>query len=502
LDNLFQNLIFGFSMVLNIQVIIFMTIGVIVGIIVGAIPGLTTTMAIGIMIPLTFPLAAHEGLALLTATFVGGISGGLISAILLNMPGTPSSIATTFDGYPMTKKGLAGKALGFAIVSSFIGGTIGLIALVLLAPILSRIAVKVGPAEYFSLVIFAMTMIVSLSAQSLLKGLSAAVIGFFLSTIGTDPIVGTARFTLGFYQLQGGLALLPVGIGLYAVSQVIIDIEQMEKEKIQKVKVVIKDFFPTLSELKENIFTLVSSSLIGLGVGMLPGMGGGTANFLAYDQAKRRSKHPEEFGTGIVEGIIAPEASNNATIGGSFIPMITLGIPGDAVTALLLGGLMIHGLQPGPLLMTKNPEVVYSIFAAYFIANLMTISFQFWGIKAFIRVLSIPKHILHPIILTLCIMGSYAMNNRIFDVWVLIIFGVFGYFIRIVGIPRVPIILGFILGRIAETNLRKAILVQDDLISLITRPFSALFLILAVISLGTLFYQQYSTYFQNKKIKK
>lgn len=498
MNDYFDYIIYGFGVVLSIKMLILIVIGSIIGIIVGIIPGMTATMAVAVIIPITFSMTAQEGMSILMAVYVGGISGGLISAILLNMPGTPSSVATTFDGYPMAQKGLGGQALGLGITCSFIGGTIGLLVLMTVSPMLSRIAIKLGPTEYFSLLLFAMTMVVYLSADSLLKGTAAAVVGLLLATVGTDPITAFPRFTFGYYQLQGGIALLPAAIGMYAISQILVDIEEVKGISVVVDKT-IKKFLPTLKELKFHTKNIIRSSIIGVLIGILPGVGGATSNLMAYSQAKKASRYPEKFGTGIPDGVVAPETANNATIGGALVPMMALGIPGDTVTAMLLGGLMIHGLKPGPLLFVEHSDVVYTIFAAFFMANIVTFLLQTGGIKIFINVLNIPKHILLPLISFLCIIGAFATNNRIFDVWILLIFGILGYLMRKIKISLTPLLLGLILGPMAEVQLRTALSVRNHSLTVFLKPFSLFFIILTILPLILFFYGRYREKHKNSR---
>ncbi len=457
--------------------------GVILGLIFGSIPGLTATMAIAICLPITYTMGPIHGMALLMGLYIGGVSGGLVPAILLNLPGTPSSIATTFDGYPMAQNGQAGKAFGFAIVSSFLGGFLSIIVLMTISPPLAQFALKFGPYEYFAVSIFALTLISSLSDGSLIKGLLSGMLGLSLAMVGSAPIDAFPRFTFGVDSLDGGFNLLPALIGLFAVSE-ILKIAERKIKKRQQVDYRIKGFGFTLKEFFQQGWNMLRSSLIGIGIGILPGIGGGTANIISYVAAKNQSKYPEKFGKGIPDGVVASETSNNAAIGGALVPLMSLGIPGDTVTAMLLGGLIIHGLTPGPLLFTQNGDVVYGIFVSLIIANIVMIILLFLGMRIFVKLLSIPQYILLPIILTLCAVGAFGVNNRLFDVGSLLTFGVVGYILLKAKFPLTPIILGFILGPIAETSLRRGLMLsKGDFTPFLTEPIAAVFFIIAFLSI-------------------
>ncbi|ERN53602.1 hypothetical protein A33I_10370 [Alkalihalophilus marmarensis DSM 21297] len=473
----------GFSEVMTLSTILLILLGTAVGLVFGSIPGLTATMAIAIVLPMTFGMSPMEGMAILMGLYIGGISGGLIPAILLKLPGTPSSIATTFDGYPMARKGEAGKAFGYAILFSFLGGLLSIIILMLLSPPLATIALKFGPYEYFAITIFALTMISSLAGNSLVKGLIAGLLGIALAMVGSAPIDAFPRFTFGYSALDAGFNILPVLIGLFAVAEII----KASERKISKGKSVdykMKGFGFSVKDFFKQGWNGLRSSFIGTGIGILPGIGGGTANIIAYVTAKNRSKNPEEFGKGTPDGVVASESANNAAVGGALVPLIALGIPGDTVTALLLGGLVIHGLTPGPLLFQNNGDVVYGIFIALIIANIAMVAFLYYGMRFFTKILSIPKYILLPIILVLCVVGAIGVNNRMFDAAALLFFGILGYLLIKYKFPIAPIILGFILGPLVETNLRRGLMYsQGDFIPFLTQPIAAVFLILAVLSI-------------------
>ncbi|MDR7870466.1 MAG: tripartite tricarboxylate transporter permease [Tissierellaceae bacterium] len=480
-----EMLVSGFASVLNINIILLIFVGVVIGIAFGSVPGLTANMAVALFIPLTFGLEALEGLSILVGLYVGGISGGLISAILLNIPGTPASIATTFDGHPMAERGEAGKALGVGTVTSFIGTILGILALLFIAPSLAEITIKFGPIEYFSVSIFSLTMISVLSSGNMLKGIISGVLGIAISMVGLSPIDNVPRYTFGYYEFETGFALLPVMLGLYAVSEILKaakDNQVISKSDIKDYK--IKGLGFSLSELKSQIANIIRSAAIGIGLGVLPGIGSSTANLIAYSAAKNQSKYPEKFGTGIIDGIVASETSNNAVIGGAMTTLMTIGIPGDAVTAMLLGGFMIHGITPGPMLFKTNGELVYGIFAALILSAIFFLIIQMLGMRGFVQLLKIDKSILLPVVVTLCIVGSYATNNRMFDVICLAGFGAFGYFLDKLGFSSAPFVLGFILGPMVELNLRRGLMfTKGDFLMFFTRPIFVLFIAISIITI-------------------
>lgn len=487
-------LLSGILAVLNWQTILLMFIGVIVGIIFGSIPGMTATMAVALFIPITFAMDSIPGMAVMISLYVGGISGGLIPAILLNMPGTPSSIASTFDGYPLTQQGKAGKALGTAVIVSFFGGVISFLILIFASPLLAKIALKFGPFEYFALILFALTMIATVTRGSFVMGIISGLIGISITFVGMAPVDGVDRFTFDLIQLKQGFSLLPVLIGLFAVSEIYKEAESGVKKEFHDIKSV-KGFGMKLHEIKEQAVNIIRSGIIGTIVGILPGIGGSTASILSYGQAKKASKHPEKFGTGLIDGLVASEAGNNGLTGGALVPLLALGIPGDSTTAVLLGALMIQGVQPGPLLFTTNPKLIYGIFGALLIANVIMLLVEFFGIRVFINILKVPKEILLPIVFVTCSLGAFAVNNSIFSVYVVIAFGIIGYLLLKVGVQLAPLIIGFILGPMAEGNLRRALMSSSgDITPLFTSPIALMFVVAALISVLTVLYQQYKAY--------
>ncbi|WP_146592043.1 tripartite tricarboxylate transporter permease [Puniceibacterium confluentis] len=458
--------------------------GVVIGIIFGSIPGLTATMAIALCLPLTFGVDPVISLSLLVGLFVGGISGGLITAILLNIPGTPSSIATTFDGYPMTQRGEGGRALGLAVFYSFLGTVVGWLVLFFFTPPLARMALQFGTYEYFAISVFALTLVAGLSGGNMVKGLASATFGLLVAMIGLAPIDGYRRFTFGWNALDGGLGLLPVLLGLFALSEVLKHAAEARATLPTKVPAFrLTGFFGvTWLDFRSYMPNFLRSSAIGVGVGLLPGIGSGTSNFLAYMAARSASKAPERFGKGEPQGLIASESANNAGIGAAMVPLIALGIPGDATTALMLGGFLIHGIQPGPMLFTTNASLVYSISTALIVAAFVMLFVEYFGIRLFVRILAVPKHYLLASVTVMCVLGAFAANNRMFDVYTLIAFGALGYAMLRFDFPFAPLVLGFILGPMIERNLRSALMsTRGEFLPFLERPVTAAFLGLALL---------------------
>ncbi len=476
------------TVMLNPINFIFVLIGVSSGIIIGALPGLTATMGCALLIPFTFGLPPVQGLLLLIGIFCGGIYGGSISGILIRTPGTPAAAATILDGYPLTQQGKAGKAIGMATIASFIGGTSGALIMTFLSPQIAKFGLRFGPPEFFALAIFGLGMIVTISGRSLLKGIIAALIGLFIASIGYDPLSGVPRFTLGNEDLLGGVTFIPALIGLFGYAQVFRNIEKMGM--VPAVKSKIKNILPTLGEIRATLKTTIKSAVMGSFIGSIPGTGTDVAAFVAYAEAKRTSKHPEKFGTGVLEGVAAPEAANNGACGGAMIPMLTLGVPGDAVTAVLLGALTIHGFQPGPLLFRDHLDVIYPIFAGMILAQFILLIVGLSGARFFASIINIDRKILTPSIFFLCVVGSYSMRFSFFDVGLSMAIGLVAYFREYYAYPVSPILLALILGPMAEQNFRRSLMIaQGDATIFFTRPLSAAFIILAVLSICSSYYK-------------
>jgi len=456
--------------------------GVLMGIIIGALPGLTSPMGVALLIPFTYTMEPVPAICMLVALYCGGTFGGSISAILVHAPGTPAAAATTFDGYPLAQKGQAGKALGMACVSSSIGGLFSVIVLILLAPTLAEIAIKFGPPEYFALAVFGLSMISSLGAKAVLKNLIGGTIGVFIACVGMDEISGFGRYDFGLTHLMDGISFIPVMIGLFAATEVF----RQADIGIRKVVVdrKISGLLPTWKDIKSVKKTLIRSSLIGTFIGILPAEGGTVASFIGYNEAKRFSKEPEKFGTGVLDGIAGPECANNAATGGAMIPTMALGIPGSGTTAVILGALLVQGMRPGPLLFLQHTEVVYSVFVGMFFANLMFLFLGLGGAKLFSKVLLVPNYVLSPIILVLCMVGTYALHNNMADVWIMLACGIVGYKMKEYGFAAAPIVLGLVLGELIEISLRRSLIVfGNNPLVFFTRPWSAAFIFLTILGL-------------------
>lgn len=434
---------------LSFQNILFMSLAITGGIVVGTLPGLSATMGVALLVPLTFGMEPATGLLVLGSLYTGAMYGGANSAILINTPGTPASVATTFDGYPMTLNGKADQALITAVIASVIGGIIGTLFLIFLSVPLASLALKFGPTENFWLAIFGLTIIASLASGSLIKGMIGGGIGLLIALIGIDPVSGIPRFTFGYRPLINGITLLPAMIGFFSIPQVLNMIDKNEKfiAPYEKKPKALSLAVRALSKLPG---LLVRSSLIGTFVGMLPGAGGNVASFVAYNESKRFSKQREQYGKGCVEGVATSESANNATVSSSLIPLLTLGIPGSPVAAVLLGGLLIHGLRPGTKLFTESGPIAYTFMVGLIVANILLLIIGLLGIKYFVKALAIPTNYLAVIITVLAVIGSYSMRNSLVDIGVMFLCGVIGYFLMKVDIQPAPIVLGLILGVIAE----------------------------------------------------
>jgi putative tricarboxylic transport membrane protein len=463
-------------------------LGTLVGVVGGSLPGVTITMTVIVILPFTYGLDPLAGLAAMTGVYVGGSTGGLITCCLLGIPGSPASIATTFDGFPMARNGEPGRAIWLGVWASVWGGLLGALCLVFLTGPLAAIALEFGPWEYFSLFVLAMAMVAGLTEASLVKGLLSTAIGLLITVVGTDPIASVPRFTFGSAFIGGGFPFLPVLIGIFAFAQIMTDIEKMRDPKTKAAADLRSAKFEKFSHLKVNWeifrqpFLLLWSTIVGLIIGILPAIGGSASSVMAYDQAKKFSKTPEKFGKGHPEGIIASEASNNANVSGSLMTIMAFGIPGDAVTAVMLGAMTIHGIQSGPLFVSQNPGLAYGIYGAYILAHPLMLAICWVFMPVMIRISNVRLAVLAPVILVLCVLGAFALNNTMQSVYVLLIFGVFGYGLVKMGFPLAPLILGLILGDQIEINLIRAIMTDDNPWLFLTRPISGGLLAAALLS--------------------
>lgn len=495
--DLFTNIGLASSELFSFSTMALMMLGTLVGLLAGAIPGFTIAMAVVLVLPFTFAMSPVEGLATMIAVYVGGLSGGLMSGILTGIPGTPSSVATTFDGYPLAKAGKPGLALGIGVWSSFFGGIIASIVLILIAPQLALIGLEFQPVDFFALVIFALTVTASLAGNEMLKGLMGALFGLLIATIGSDVVFGLPRFTFGIDQVSKGFAFLPVLVGLFAFSRLLSDVRDPSSASKrlggdQSANIVQIDYIESAKVVLSRWANVIRSSLLGVFVGVLPAAGSTISNILAYDQAKKASKEPETFGKGAVDGIVAPEAANNATAGGALIVMMALGLPGDIMTAIMLGALLIHDVIPSPSFISDEPTIAYSIFLAFFVANFMMLFLQSFTLRGFVLVTKVKMYMLTAVILFYCAVGIFALNNIAYDMWTLFIFGVLGFVMRALGFPIVPIVLGVVLGQIAETRLSQVFARGDGLEVFLTRPWALFFILLSFFSIMFPSYQKHN----------
>ncbi len=496
----FNLILSSFSQVFAPSTLLYTLIGAAGGILIGSIPGLTATMGIALLVPFTYGLDFIPGVAMLLGIFCGGMYGGSIAAILIHTPGTPAAAATVLDGYPMGQKGEPGRALTVSLFSSFCGGIIGALVMTFLSPTISKAALKFGPAEFFALAVFGLSVIVSISGKSIVKGLISACFGLLIGTVGMDKTCAYLRF----FKLRGlydGIPFIPALIGLFAVSEVIANFEHMLKSAPAKkvddgamianpvlryLRSVIANVCPKKDDLKRIFKHIIKGGLIGTFIGSIPGAGGDIAAFVSYSEAKRSSKRPEEFGKGSPEGIAAAECANNGCSGGAMIPMLALGVPGDSNTAVLMGAFIMHGFQPGPMMYVEHLDIVYAVFGALLAANLAFLIVGMFGVKLFTKVISVQRYFLIPCILILSLVGAYSINQSMFDVYFAIVMGVIGYLLQKYGFSLSPILLALILGPLCESNIRRYMQIVDGRFSLIfTRPICLIFFGLALISLIT-----------------
>ncbi len=481
----FENILLGLTHVIQPVNLLAVAIGTTIGLFVGAMPGLSATMAIAILVPITFPLAPETGISMLASIYMAAMYGGSIAAILVRTPGTPSAAATVLDGFPMAAQGRAGKALSISLTASFVGGVISSIVLLTVAPLLGRVAVEFGPVELTSVAVLGMTVLASLSQESTIKGLLAGALGLLFASIGMDPITGSPRFTFGMIELYSGIAFTVALIGLFSIPQVLRLIESDELDNAKRGNIE-DSVLPRWKDVKSLMPTIFRSSGIGVFTGLIPGTGGDTACWFAYNEAKRFAS-PEEkkkFGNGSTYGVAAPEAANNAVVGGALVPTISLGIPGSSSTAILLGGLMTHGIMPGPTLMTEYADVAYTLLWALFVANffMFVIGLGFTRLAVFVT--RIPGKLLAVIISVFCIIGAFAINNSMFDVYLMLGFGLLGYVMDKLRIPVAPLVVGMILGQMFDMSLNQSLLIsQGSWWIFVENPISACLLAFSAFSL-------------------
>jgi putative tricarboxylic transport membrane protein len=480
--DLVQHLTLGFSVALTPVNLLYCFIGVVVGTAIGVLPGIGPATTVAMLVPLTFGMSPTAALIMLAGIYYGSQYGGSTTAILINTPGESSSVLTCLDGYQMARQGRAGPALGMAAIGSFIAGTASVLLLMLLARPLVRVALEFGPAEYFAIMVLALLTLGGLTGESVARGLLMGAFGLLLGTIGGDPLTGTARFTFGIPSLLDGLEFLPVAMGLFAVAEVIAGVIRPLEQGIATAPV--RNLLPSREDWRACRWTLPRATLIGFVVGILPGAGTTLASILAYLAEKRASRYPERFGTGVIEGVAAPETANNAASGGAMVPLLTLGVPGSGTTAVMLGALMLWGLRPGPLLFEKSPDLVWGLVASMYIGNVMLLVLNLPLIGLWVRLLRVPPRILLPLILLFCFTGAYAVSGNVFDLWVMAVFGIVGAVLQRYGFPVAPIVLGLILEPMLETHFRRAlILSRGDYGVFLQRPIAAGLLLLAAVYL-------------------
>ncbi len=475
-----QSMLFGFSVALTPTNLAFCTLGVIIGTIVGALPGIGTSGTIAILLPVTFGMNATTAMIMFAGIYSGAMYGGSLTSILVNTPGESSSVMTTVDGYQLAKKGLAGKALGLAAISSFVAGTLSVVGLMLIAPPLASFALSFGPPEYFALMFMGLIALTFLGGKSMPKALIGGCIGLLLGTVGVDPIGGQTRFTFGQLWLMDGIRFVIAAMGFFAISEVLANAEKSDGA-FQIFKTSWKDVYPTMQDVLSTKWTMLRASVIGFIVGVLPGAGATIASFMSYATEKRLSRHPEEFGTGKLEGVVGPEGANNAATGGALVPLLTLGIPGSGSTAMMLGAMMMYGLKPGPLLMQTNPDLVWGIIASLYIGNAMLLVLNLPLIPVFASVLKAPYKFLYPFIILFSMVGVYSLSYSLNDLGLLFLFSFVGYFMKKAEIPAAPAVLALVLGPMVERSLNQSLtLSHGSLAILFTRPISGVLMVIAI----------------------
>jgi putative tricarboxylic transport membrane protein len=476
-----ENIIGGFALLAHWNNILAIVGGSVVGYVVGALPGLSATMGIALCLPFTFYLPPLTSLLFLTSLYGAAEYGGSITAVTLNIPGETAATPTTFDGYPLTKKGLPAKGLGISIVASFYAGIVSTVALILTAVPLASLALSFGPPEYFALGLFGLTAVAALSGKSWVKGCIAILFGLLINTIGIDEVSGTSRFIFTNLLMEG-LPLIPILIGLFAISEVLATMEELTQNVVLSR---ISGALPTLKEYWSCHKAMIRGTIIGYLIGIIPGAGKAVASFIAYNEEKRASKHPELFGTGVLEGVAAPEAANNAVVSGALVPLLTLGIPGSAAAAVLIGAFTIQGLQPGPLLFVKQSELVYGLFAGLLAGNVVMLAMGLMGTQLWAMVLRVPKNILTPIVLAITLFACYAESNSLFSLWLALGFGVLGYTMRKYDFPVAPIVLAMVLGKMIEISFRRSLILSEGSVSIFfERPVTLLLFLIAILSIA------------------
>lgn len=478
--DILNNISYGFSVALTPTNIAYCFIGVFIGTLIGVLPGIGPVGAMSILLPTTVQIPPISSIIMLAGIYYGSMYGGSTTSILVNIPGEAASVVTCLDGYQMAQQGRAGPALGIAAFGSFIAGTLSVIGLVFLAPPLGEWALKFGPPEYFSMMVLGMTMLIYLASGSIPKAMMMALVGVLLASVGMDATSATQRFTLGILELNDGIGLIPLAMGLFGISEVLINVEQGLKRELAKEK--IKGLLPTRQDWKDSTAPIARGSILGFLLGILPGGGAVTSSFVSYAVEKRISRHPEKFGKGAIEGVAGPESANNAATGGGFVPLLTLGIPSNPPMAMLLGALLIHGMQPGPLLMQKQPDLFWGVVTSMYVGNGMLLLLNLPMIGMWVQILRIPYRILFPLILLFCLIGAYSINNSVADVLIMILFGIVGYLMKKFEYEGAPLILAYVLGPMLEISLRQSLTISSGSFAIFfTRPIAAGGMLLAIL---------------------
>ncbi len=468
-----NSIAYGFSIAFQPINLLYCFWGVFIGNLIGVLPGIGPGGTIALLLPFTLGMSPVAGVIMLAGIYYGAMYGGSITSILVNIPGEAASVVTCLDGYQMARQGRAGPALGISAFGSFIAGTLGVVGLMFLAKPFAKIALRFGPPEYFSLMCLGLTMVIYLTQGSTIKGLITAVAGFLLSQVGMDIVEAKSRFAFGLPQLYEGVDIIPVVMGLFGISEVLINMEESGEMSIYKTK--IKGLFPNLKDWSASIGPIFRGTISGFLLGILPGGGSVVASFVSYAMEKRRSKHPERFGKGAIEGVAGPESANNSATAGAFIPLFTLGIPANVIMALLLGSLMIHGVQPGPLMLRERPEIFWGVVASMYLGNIILLALNIPLIGIWVKLLKIPYRIMFPLILVFMLIGAYNVNNSVFDLYVMLIFGILGYLFRKFEFDPTPLTMTFILGKILENSFRQSLLLSGgNLFIFFSRPISAI----------------------------
>jgi len=489
---IFSYIMIGMDKALSLSTLWYCFVGVLLGTLVGVLPGIGGLATIALLLPVTFHLDATDAIVMLAGVYYGSTYGGSTASILLNLPGTPSNAVACLDGYPMTQQGRAGVALFMTTIASFFGATVGILILMLFAPGIAEVALKFGAPEYFAMMLLGLVAASTISTGSPIKGIAMVVLGILIGVVGTDVNSGMSRFTFGHAELADGLPLVAIAMGIFGLAEVIYSVNKIKAGHVDRKSITLRSMIPTRDDWRRSWMPMARGSIIGSFFGALPGTGGTIASFMTYAVEKRVSKTPERFGKGAVEGITAPESANNACDQTAFIPTLTLGIPGTVSMALMLGALMIHGISPGPQLMTEKPELFWGLIMSFWIGNIMLLVLNIPLIGIWVRVLAVPYHWLYPGVIVLVCIGVFSINNSTFDVWVVALFGIVGYAMRLLDFPPAPLLLGWVLGPLMEENLRRALLIsRGDFMVFLTRPICLGFMIVTALLIAWALYASY-----------